>query len=194
MNTFANNNKKYQRIIWVLSIAIPAAVAVLLFMPTSGKVWEGDVSFLPTLNAILNSCTALCLIAGGLAIKQKNEGLHRVLMMAGVMLSTLFLVSYVTYHSQGIHTYYGDFDANGIVTEAEKAQAGVLRYVYLVVLLTHIALAMVVLPLVLFAIYFAISEQRDKHKKIVKWAYPVWLYVAISGVLVYLMIQPFYPF
>ena len=186
------DDKKYLPIIGVLSVAIPLVVAVLLFMPQTGKLGDLDVSFLPHLNAVLNSATALCLVGGLLAIKKREEGIHRTFMVSAVALSTIFLVSYVVYHFQGAHTLFGDIDRNGILSAEEAAKVSSVRTFYLFILLTHILLAIAVVPLVLLAIYFAFSQQRTRHIKIVKWAYPVWLYVAVTGVVVYFMISPYY--
>lgn len=186
------NDKKYLAIIGVLSVAIPIVVAILLFIPQTGKLGDLDVSFLPHLNSVLNTATALCLISGFIAVKNKNEQVHRAFMMGAVGLSAIFLVSYVIYHFQGSHTLFGDVDGNGLVSESELATLGNTRGVYLVILLTHIVLAVVVVPLVLLAIYFAFSQQIERHRKIVKWTFPVWLYVAVTGVVVYLMISPYY--
>lgn len=186
------NNKLFTTIIAVLSVAIPVVVALLLFIPQTGNLGDLDVSFLPKLNAVLNSSTAILLLAGLYFIKQKNVSLHRVSMFGAFALSSLFLVSYVIYHFQAVHTLFGDLNHDGIVSEAELVNVGNSRLFYFILLLTHILLAIAVVPLVLFAIYFAISNQIAKHKSIVKWTYPVWLYVAVTGVIVYLMISPFY--
>ena len=177
-NSNISRNQTPYTVIGVLSIAIPLVVAYLLFGGKATKIEGLNVSFLPHLNAVMNSATFVCLVAGGWAIRQKNIALHRSLMMAAFVLSSIFLVSYVIYHNNAESTKYGG--------------EGILKMVYLFILLTHILLSMVVVPLVLLAIYFAWTNQITKHKKIVKWTYPVWLYVASSGVVVYLMISPFY--
>lgn len=187
-----SNHKTYNYVIGGVSVLIPIVVAFLLFVPQTGKLGNLDVSFLPHLNAVLNTGTFLCLLTAFFFIKNKNIAMHRTFMMSAFVLSSLFLVSYVLYHFQGVPTRYGDFDGNGIVEEAEKLQAGSLRYVYLFVLLTHIVLAAVVVPFVLFAFYFALSQQIERHKKLVRWTFPIWTYVAATGVIVYLMISPFY--
>jgi putative membrane protein len=174
-------------------VAIPVVVAILLFIPQTGKLGDFDVSVLPTLNAILNSATSVCLILAFLFIKQKNIKMHRNLMMTAFALSSVFLVSYVIYHFQAPSTRFGDINADGILDASELASVGSMRYVYLFILLTHIALAIIVVPLVLLAFYFALSKQIDRHKRMVKWTFPVWTYVAITGVVVYLMISPYYP-
>ncbi|MEN7549271.1 DUF420 domain-containing protein [Rapidithrix thailandica] len=186
------DEKKYLILIGVLSVAIPLVVAVLLFMPQTGKLGDLDVSFLPHLNATLNTTTALCLVAGYMAIRKNNPSLHKTLMLSAFVLSSIFLISYVIYHYQGDHTLYGDFNSDGVLTDAEKAEAGPIRFLYYFVLLTHILCSVFVVPLVLLAIYFALSNNLSRHKKIVKWTFPVWTYVAFTGVIVYLLISPFY--
>ncbi|MCC5944331.1 MAG: DUF420 domain-containing protein [Bernardetiaceae bacterium] len=187
------NNRPMLILIGVLSVAIPIVVAILLFMPEAARHEGFDARFLPHLNAVLNTATSLALIAGFVFIKNKNIKWHRTMMMSAFVLSSIFLVSYVIYHSSGYAgVKYGDVDGDGIVSATELAALGIMRTVYLVILLTHIVLAVVVVPLVLLAIYYAWTEQIERHKKIVKWTFPVWTYVAITGVIVYLMISPFY--
>jgi putative membrane protein len=175
--TISRNQTPYT-VIGILSVAIPLVVAYLLFGGKATKIEGLNVSLLPHLNAVMNSATFISLVAGGIAIRQKDIALHRTFMMSAFVLSSIFLVSYVIYHNNAESTAFPKENA--------------LRYVYLVLLLTHILLSMVVVPLVLLAIYFAWTNQIANHKKIVKWTYPVWLYVAGSGVLVYLMISPYY--
>jgi putative membrane protein len=188
----SKNDSKYMRIIAVLSVAIPLVVALLLMIPQTGKLGDLNVSFLPHLHAILNSATAVSLLIGFFAIKTQKPDLHKTMMMFAVLLSSLFLISYVTYHFQGTPTYFGDANFDKVVSPEEKEAVGGLRTTYLLLLVSHIILATIVVPLVLLAIYFAFSKQFDRHKKIVKWTFPVWLYVAISGVMVYWMISPYY--
>ncbi|WP_299458886.1 DUF420 domain-containing protein [uncultured Microscilla sp.] len=176
----AEKNKRFMPVIWTVSILIPLVVAVLFYLQRKmGGLGNLNVSFLPHLNAILNSATFICLIGGFVSIKNKKEQYHRVFMMTAFVLSSLFLVSYVIYHSQGHEVPFGG--------------QGTIRYFYFVILITHIGLSLFVVPLALFAIYFAITKQIDRHKKIVRWTFPVWVYVAFTGVLVYLMISPYYP-
>lgn len=185
-------DSKYLTIIGVVSVLIPIVVAFLLFIPQTGNLGDVDVSFLPHLNAVINSASAIALIAGAIAIKKGNKALHKTFMMSAFVLGSIFLVSYVVFHFQGAPTFYGDFNGDGTVTDLEKAQAGISRNIYLGLLLSHILLSIGVVPLVLLAIYFAYTEQWTKHVKIVKWTFPVWTYVAISGVVVYFMISQFY--
>lgn len=183
MNTVNQNSpavsrdRKYLVLIAILSVAIPVVVAMLFFMPKEGSK-SVDVSFLPTLHAILNSLTAVALIIGYVNIKRGNIRIHRVSMVTAFSLSAIFLVSYVTYHFLGERTIYGG--------------DGFLKMFYYFVLLTHIVLAVVIVPLVLLSVYFAITEQFVRHRRISRWTFPIWLYVAVTGVLVYLLISPYY--
>lgn len=188
----AKNDNKYLPLIAVVSILIPVVVALLLMLPQTGKLGDLDVSFLPHLHAMLNSATAVSLIMGGYAIKLRKVSFHQTMMLTAFVLSSIFLVSYVIYHFQGTPTYFGDSNYDKVLSEEERQAVGGLRTVYLLLLITHILLATAVVPLVLLSIYFAFSKQLARHRKIVKWTFPVWLYVAISGVLVYWMISPYY--
>jgi putative membrane protein len=183
----------YRKIVLIVSFAIPAVVAFLILMPQTGKLGNFDVSAFPGMNATLNSLTSVCLISALVAIKNKNIAVHRAFMSTAFILSACFLVLYVLYHFQGPATRYGDVDHNGIVDELEKAAVGNMRSLYFVLLISHIVLAALVLPFILLSFYFSLSGQIEKHRKIVKFSFPAWLYVAVSGVLVYFMIRPFYP-
>ncbi len=186
------NDRNMMTIIGILSVAIPLAVAFLLFIPQSGKLGDLDVRFLPHLNAVMNSATALCLIGGFIAIKAKNIVIHRTLMVSAFILSSIFLLSYVLYHFQGEQMLFGDVNYDKVVDETEKLAVAGTRSVYLFVLFTHIVLSTIVVPFVLLAVYFAFSKQIERHKKIVKWTFPIWLYVAVTGVVVYFMMTPYY--
>jgi putative membrane protein len=185
-------DKQYMTAIGVISVLIPIVVALLLFVPHTGKLGNVDVSILPHINALLNSTTACCLVIAYFFIKSGNQNMHRRLMTTAFVLSSLFLVSYVIYHFQAPSTKFGDSNGDGILSEIEMAEVGMMRGVYLFFLLTHILLAAVVVPFVLIAFYFALSKQIARHKKIVKFTFPIWLYVAVTGVIVYLMISPYY--
>lgn len=172
------NNNLYLVLIGVLSVAIPVVVAFLLVIPQTGKLGDLNVSFLPHLNAVLNSATAISLVAGYYFIKKRMIKYHTTAMIAAFVLSSIFLICYVIYHYQAPATkFLGE---------------GLIRGVYFIILITHIILAVVIVPLVLLSIYFAASKQFAKHRKITKWTFPIWLYVAVSGVVVYLMISPYY--
>ncbi len=173
----AKRTINYTLYIFILSVAIPLAVALLLFMPSKLEMGEW-VKFLPHLNGVINSATSILLVTGFIFIKNGKQQYHKYTMISAFILGTIFLISYVIYHSSAPSTHYGN--------------EGMIKYVYFFLLITHILLAIVVVPLVLLALYFALSKKFDRHKKIVKFTFPVWLYVSITGVIVYLMISPFY--
>lgn len=175
-----NKDSRFLALIAVLSVAIPVVVAYLFYMPKSADAAPVDVSMLPKLHAVLNSLTALALVVGYYFIKRGNQTAHRGAMLAAFSLSALFLISYVTYHYFGQSTSYGG--------------EGWMRYLYFFILITHIILAAVIVPLVLLTVYFAITGQFRLHTRFSRWTFPVWLYVAVTGVLVYLMISPYYNF
>lgn len=193
MEQVLESNKTYLRVIQVVSVVIPIVVAILLFAPFNlalgDQAW---VKALPGVNAVINSMTAILLVAALIAIKQKNIKLHRNLMLGALVLGTFFLVAYVIYHASTTSTVYGDLNHDGVLDDLERSEIGSMRGVYLFTLLSHIGLSIVVVPFVLLAFYYALSNQISKHQKIVKYTFPVWLYVSVTGVLVYLMISPFY--
>ncbi|MGW8123504.1 DUF420 domain-containing protein [Roseivirga echinicomitans] len=174
--------KHKKSLLWikVLSVAIPLIVAVLLGIQQ--KLDLGDwVYNLPHVIGVINTLTSLCLIFAFIAIKlKKNVALHRKLNTAALLLGALFLVCYVTYHAAAPSTAYGG--------------EGVFKSVYYVFLISHIVLSIGVVPLVLMAFFYAWSGMFGKHKKIVKYTFPIWLYVSVTGVIVYLMISPYYQF
>lgn len=197
-----NDSKLVRALIWVLSIAIPAVVAILLFNTGDTPFFNEesflggvDVSFLPHLIGALNSATAVLLILGLVFIKNKNVQWHKTMMSCAFMLGIIFLVAYVIYHASPISgTKFGDIDGDFVLSEAEKAKVGIWRTIYLIVLVSHILLAIVVVPFVLFAMYFALANKIELHKKVVKYTLPIWMYVSITGVVIYLMIRPYYMF
>ena len=170
-----STEKKYQQWINTVSVLIPVAVA-LLFMVRLPNV--EPLSFLPPIYAAVNGITAVLLIVALVAIKNKKIALHENLMKTAILCSSLFLVMYVAYHMTSDSTkYLGE---------------GTIMYVYYFILISHILLSIVVIPLVLISYVRAHLGQFESHKKIVRYAFPVWLYVAVTGVIVYFMISPFY--
>jgi len=165
---------KYNKIIIALSIIIPVAVAVLFSVKIDGY----DLSFLPPIYASINGLTALFLIVGVVAIKNKKVVLHQNIMKVCIGLSACFLVMYVAYHMTSESTSFGG--------------EGWIRPIYFFILISHILLSIVIIPLVLFTFVRALAERFDKHKKLARITFPIWLYVAITGVVVYLMISPYY--
>ena len=151
--------------------------------------------YLPLLNAVLNGTCSILLLISLYFIKQGNVAVHKRLNILTFCLSSLFLVSYILFHYlMRTDTLYGDADGNGILSDAERLAAGGLRKLYLAILVPHIILAAGVLPLILLSFYRGLQMQVAKHKKLVRWAFPIWLFVTISGVVVYLMIEPYYHF
>ncbi|MGC6432468.1 MAG: DUF420 domain-containing protein [Jejuia sp.] len=168
------DDKKYNKLIIVLSILIPVVVAVLF-----GVKIEAELPvFLPPIYASINAVTALVLVLAFMAIQKKNIKLHERLMKFAIILSVLFLVMYVAYHMTSDYTKFGG--------------EGIVKYVYYFVLITHILLSILVIPFVLITYVRAITNNIEKHKKIAKITFPLWLYVAITGVVVYIMISPYY--
>ncbi len=167
-------DRKYRKLIIVLSIAIPVAVAALFGIKIEGY----DFTFLPPIYASINGLTALVLIAALIAIKNGNKSLHEKLMKLCLALSASFLIMYILYHMTSESTKFGG--------------EGAVRYVYFFILISHILLSILVIPLVLFTFVRALAERFDKHKQLARITFPIWLYVAISGVIVYLMISPYY--
>lgn len=172
------NEAKVKNWIVAISIVIPVAVAVLLFMPQKLDVGADWVYFLPHLNAVMNSAASIALILGLVFVKQKKYSYHGATMSVAFGLGAIFLISYVIYHGAAESTTFGG--------------EGWIRPVYYGLLISHILLAAVALFPILFAYYYGYTDQRAKHRKVVKFAYPIWLYVSISGVIVYLMISPYY--
>jgi putative membrane protein len=151
--------------------------------------------YLPMLNAILNGTCSVLLLTSLYFIKQGNITVHKRLNILTFCLSSLFLVSYILFHYlMRTDTMYGDVDGDGILSKSELADVGSLRKIYLLILVPHIVLAAGVLPLILLSFYRGLQMQVQKHKKLVRWAFPIWLFVTISGVVVYLMIKPYYHF
>ena len=165
----------YKKLIVILSVLIPLVVAILFGMP---KISGYDLSFLPPIYATINGLTAVLLIAGVIAIKNKKQLLHQRLMITCIALSSLFLIMYVAYHITSESTAFGG--------------QGAIRYIYFFILITHILLSIGVIPFVLFTFVRAWTGNFERHKALAKFTFPLWLYVAVTGVIVYLMISPYY--
>jgi len=150
--------------------------------------------YLPKLNAILNGTCSVLLLLSLYFIKRKKITVHKRINILTFCLSSLFLVSYIIFHYLAPETKYGDTNGDGTLSPSEVAAAGNIRYVYYVILTSHIILAAGVLPLILLSFYRGLQMQVAKHKKLVRWAFPIWLYVTVTGVIVYLMISPYYHF
>ncbi len=187
------NDKAIKITIWITSIVICLAVFILnrKVLPEPSSI-PSFIYKLPLLNAYFNGTCSILLICSLLAIKKGNIELHKKINLTAFVISSLFLVSYVTAHYFIPDTKYGDSDHNGMLDAAEQALVSGIKPVYLVILLSHILLAIVVLPMVLLSFYYGLTDQRSKHKKLTRFSYPIWLYVTITGVVVYIMISPYY--
>lgn len=170
----SEKKEPYQKLIIVLSIVLPLAVAALFGIKIPGY----NFSFLPPIYATINGLTAVLLIVAVIAIKNKKRKLHEMLMKICIGFSALFLVMYVTYHMTSDSTPFGG--------------EGAIRIVYFFILITHIVLSIAVVPFVLFTFSQALSGNFERHKALAKFTFPIWLYVAVTGVIVYLMIRPYY--
>jgi uncharacterized membrane protein YozB (DUF420 family) len=181
-------NKKLKNAILMVSIAIPLAVAILF----SVKIDGFDLTFLPPIYAALNGLTAIGLVLALVAIKFKKIKIHQRIIQSCLSFSILFLLLYVLYHMTSDSTKYGDINGNGILESAEALAVSDTIGLYFFILVSHIFLSLVVIPLVLFTYKYAWEGNYERHKKWTRYAFPIWLYVAITGVVVYYMISPFY--
>jgi putative membrane protein len=170
---------KYNKYIVAVSILIPVVVAVLFSVKLKDLgIKVEPLSFLPPIYAAINGITAVVLVSAVVAIKNGNKKLHERLMTTAIALSLAFLVMYVAYHMTTDSTKFGG--------------EGIIKFVYFFILISHILLSIAVIPLVLVSYVRALSEKFDRHKRIAKITFPIWLYVAVTGVIVYLMIAPYY--
>lgn len=171
--------KKYNKFIIAVSIVIPVVVAILFGVKLKDFGYNVEpLSMLPPVYATINGITAIVLVWAVVAVKNGKRVLHERLMTLAIALSVAFLVMYVAYHMTADSTKYGG--------------EGALRYVYFIILITHILLSIAIIPLVLITYVRALAQRFDRHKKIAKITFPLWLYVAVTGVIVYLMISPYY--
>ncbi|CAM4254478.1 putative membrane protein [Pedobacter westerhofensis] len=187
------NDKFFLRLIWIVTAVVLVVVVVLKIVPPP-TVKPSFIYLLPHIIGGINAVCAVLLILSLIFIKRKNIQAHKITNVITFVLSAFFLVFYILFHLYEKDTRYGDIDHNGVLSAAELAAVGASRMIYFVILITHIMLAVVVLPLILISFLRGFSMQIERHRKIVRWAYPVWLYVAVTGVIVYLMISPYYNF
>jgi putative membrane protein len=169
-----NNKEPYRALIIILSIVIPVVVAALFRVQIPGY----DFSFLPPIYASINGVTAVLLVVSVNAIRNGRRLLHERLMKICIALSASFLVMYVLYHMTSAETSFGG--------------TGIIRYIYYFILITHILLSVIIIPFVLFTFVRALSGNFERHRSLAKFTFPLWLYVAVTGVVVYLMISPYY--
>jgi putative membrane protein len=179
---------------WLIGIfSVVVFVVVVLLGKIKLNVDLGfDVHLFATANAVINSLIAVLLLLALVAVKNGRYQLHKKLMMGALLLSIVFLLSYIAHHLLAGDTRFGDTNFDGVLDEAEKTAAGAMRMVYFVILLTHIFLAAVILPFILFTAYRALTAEFPQHKKLARITWPLWFYVAVTGPVVYLMISPYY--
>jgi putative membrane protein len=185
------NERKARILIFTFSAIVFAAVTALERVTLDVQLGFNPHIF-ALISAAINTVVALLLVVGLVAAKNRNYTLHRNIMLTAILLSVLFLVSYTAHHLFSGSTLYGDLDRNGLVDESEKAAAGGTRVVYRVLLSTHILLAGISLPFILFSAYRALTNENAKHRKIAKLTWPMWFYVAVTGPVVYCMISRYY--
>ena len=188
-------NKPLEKKMNILAVVISIAVLALVGMmrrPEFKIQTDIDFGFLPPFHSTLNALAAVALILALYFIKQKNMKAHRNSIYAALALSGAFLLSYVVYHFTSDAVIFGDANFDGVLDEAERTAVGSSRTIYLILLITHVTLAGVILPFILLTFNRAFTNQFARHKKIARYVYPLWLYVAITGPICYLMLQPYY--
>lgn len=171
------NDKQARLFIITVSFVVFAAIAVLSRVKLEADLGF-DIHVFALINAIINSCVSLLLVAALVAVKNKNYIMHRNLMLGAIILSVMFLVSYIAHHLLAGDTKFGG--------------EGAIRYFYYVILITHIFLAAIILPFILYTAYRSLTGEFEKHKKLARYTWPLWLYVSVTGVLVYILISPYY--
>lgn len=196
-NNILHHNKRVKKIIAVLGLVVILVVAYLLSPANTFKTVSDTTAFdytiLSHINAGINSLSAFILLLALLAIQRGYIKVHRALMTTVLLLGVVFLIDYIIYHLNVGHVIYGDLDHDGILDTFERSAMGTLeRGTYFTVLITHIIGSTFIIPVVLYAFYLGYTSQIRLHKKLVRWVYPLWLYILVSGVVAYLMISPYY--
>lgn len=180
---------KHKPLIIIFSLVVPLLVALLYVTP---KISAFEIDFLPLLNAIINGTVFFTLIFAVRAIKNGNRELHQKLIYTSFILSTIFLISYVLHHATHDSVKFGDIDGNGLLSDSENLKVSTFKYFYYFILISHILLSAIIMPLVLVTWSRALKEKFEAHKKIARITFPIWLYVSATGVLVYILISPYY--
>lgn len=189
--SLAKNDKKARILIFSFSAIIFVAVTALERVTLDVSLGF-DPHIFALINAVINSIVSVLLLAGLYTARTRRLTTHKNIMLTAIILSVIFLVTYIAHHLFAGSTLYGDTDHNGIVSATEKASAGSMRYVYFFLLGTHITLAGISLPFILFTAYRALINENERHRKIAKVTWPLWFYVAITGPVVYWMIRAYY--
>lgn len=178
---------------FIISVSIIVFIAIVALDRIQWNPGAGfDIHIFATFNAFINSAVSVLLLAGLISVRRKKYILHKRIMMTAMILSALFLISYVLHHLFAGSTFFGDADHDGVVSELELAAVGKARMIYFVILLTHIFLAAIILPFILYTSYRALTGEWPKHRKLARITWPIWFYVAITGPVIYLMISPYY--
>ena len=185
------NDKKAKQLIWIFSIVVFIAVVLLSNIKLNVNLGF-NIHVFAKANAYINATIAFLLLAALLSVKNRKYRQHKGLMMAALVLSILFLVSYIAHHLLAGEAKFGDANHDGLVDSAETLAVGSIRYVYYIILATHIFLAAVILPFILFTAYRAMIAEYPAHKKLARYTWPLWFYVAVTGPVIYYFISPYY--
>jgi putative membrane protein len=185
------NDRLARTLILTVSFVVFAVVVILTRYKLEVNLGF-DIHIFAKANAVINAIVAVLLLGALIAIKQRNIHLHKRLMLTAIFFSILFLVTYIAHHLLAGETKFGDANLDGILSDAERAAVGSMRVIYVIILLTHIFLAAVILPFILFTAYRALIGEFDRHKKLARITWPIWFYVAVTGPIVYLMVSPYY--
>jgi putative membrane protein len=185
------NDKKAGWLIGIFSIVVFGVIAVLSKIQLKADLGF-NVHIFAGFNAVINSIVAVLLILALVFVRQKNYLAHKKVMIVAMVLSILFLVSYITHHLLSGDTLYGDSNHDGIVDEAERALVASTRAIYLIILLTHIFLAAIILPFILYTAYRGMTSEFPRHKRLGRITWPIWFYVSVTGPILYWMISPYY--
>lgn len=185
--------KKLKVTAWGLTAAVLVLVGLMRRPELKIPLPEGfTFSFLPPVHAVLNSIVSIALVVAVVAIKNKNIQAHKRAISVAMVSSVMFLLCYVAYHFTTAETLFGDINGDGVVDAQEKMEAGSARTVYFLFLISHIVLAAVSLPFILFTWINGLTNQFAKHKKLARWVFPMWLYVAVTGPICYFLLKPYY--
>ena len=187
----AKNDFQAKWLIGIVSFVIFTAILILSRVKLNVDVGF-DIHVFALINACINSVVSILLVLGLVAVKVRKFVVHRNLMLTAMVLSILFLISYISHHLLAGDTRFGDVNHDNVVDRAELMAVGQMRMIYFIILITHIFLAAVILPFILFSTYRAMIADWPKHRKLAKITWPIWLYVSVTGVVVYLMIRPYY--
>lgn len=186
------NDRKAKVLIGLFSTVVFSVIVLLGRFHFTDLELGFDVHIFATSSAIINSLVSVLLIAALVAVKQKKYLAHKKIMLAAMVLSVFFLVCYITHHLLAGDTHFGDTNHDKVVDDAEKLAAGSIRMVYFALLGAHIFLAAIILPFILYTSYRGLTSEYAKHKKLARITWPIWLFVSVTGPIIYLMISPYY--